>query len=101
MQGPNGGLAIHGLSVPQASADFSGLFLGAANAVAAAPGPHPSPARVRVVRAPSDATFATFARAYPIPPQTGLDLAGLALLNGMEPGTPVRAGTRLKVLVAR
>jgi len=57
------------------------------------------PANLRVVEAPRTGSFADVVRDWPIPDLAGIDIAGLALLNGMEPGTPVERGESLKVIV--
>ena len=56
------------------------------------------PVRVRIIEAASSGTFRQAVAGHPIPSASGLDLAGLALLNGMEPESRVQAGQKLKVL---
>ena len=58
------------------------------------------PVRVDIVTNDADRTFAQFAARHPIPDGADIDsVEGLAILNGMESGTQVPAGMRLKVLV--
>jgi predicted Zn-dependent protease len=58
------------------------------------------PVRVDVVTNDTARTFAQFAAHHPIPDGADIDsVEGLAILNGMESGTQVPAGMRLKVLV--
>jgi predicted Zn-dependent protease len=55
---------------------------------------------LKVIRVPAATTFANALRAWPIPEEAGLDLAGLALMNGVAgPDAGIEAGTLLKVLV--
>lgn len=56
------------------------------------------PVVLRVVQAAATGTFREAVAAYPIPAQAKVDLAGLALLNGLTPDAPVAGGQRLKVL---
>lgn len=93
---------FHGVS-PQASAAANrAAFL----AVADGFGPltivrllRVQPARIRVITASEEAAFSEVVRPYPIPERSGLDLAGLALLNGVTPTALVKRGDRVKVLV--
>jgi predicted Zn-dependent protease len=56
------------------------------------------PVRLKIVRAPSAGTFQAIASRYPIPARAEIDLAGLAVLNGMTLNERVPAGESLKVL---
>lgn len=56
------------------------------------------PVRIRIVEAARSGTFRKAVASHPVPDAAGLDLAGLALLNGMEPDSRVQAGEKLKVL---
>lgn len=57
------------------------------------------PVRIKVVEAPRAGPFRQIAAEYPIP-ENGLvgDLAGLAILNGVELDTSIAAGQLLKIL---
>ena len=57
-----------------------------------------TPVVLDVVAAPVAGTFAEVAGRYPIPAEAGMDMTGLALLNGMTTETRVERGNLLKTL---
>jgi predicted Zn-dependent protease len=59
------------------------------------------PVVVQVVEAPQSGRFADVVADYPIPEGAGLDMAGLALLNGFAADDRVERGTLIKTLGRR
>jgi predicted Zn-dependent protease len=59
------------------------------------------PVAVHVIVAERTARFRDLVRNHPIPEQAGIELAGLALMNGFGPDETVPQGTFLKVLQLR
>jgi len=87
---PAGGLTGHRSAVDAPANGFAALTDPALLGV--------EPVRIRIVEAARSGPFREAVAAYPIPDAAGLDLAGLALLNGMEADSGVRAGQKLKIL---
>lgn len=56
------------------------------------------PVRIHVVRAPRTATFRDLVAGEPIPKRAGIDVEGLALVNGVSADDVIPTGTLLKVL---
>jgi predicted Zn-dependent protease len=56
------------------------------------------PVRLQIAPAPRSATFRELVRDHPLPDGAGVDLEGLALLNGVAPDDRISRGTLLKVL---
>jgi predicted Zn-dependent protease len=93
---------FHGLTQPASFDGLRGTFLQVADGFARltdASVLNVQPITLRVVEAPRDGTFAQVVRDWPIPDTAEIDVAGLALMNGVEPSTPIRSGHSLKVLV--
>jgi len=93
---------FHGLSAPADFRSYRSEFEQTADGFARlteAAALNVKPVRLKIVPAPRDGTFAQIAADYAIPSHADLDMRGLALLNGVEPGARVTKGTLLKVLV--
>jgi predicted Zn-dependent protease len=96
--------AFHGLTALNAMASMRPTLVAPANGFGpltdrAALGIQPT--LLHVVESPKAAPFREAVSGFPIPDGAGIDLAGLALVNGMGLDTPVAKGQLLKVLRRR
>ena len=55
--------------------------------------------RLHVITAGSTGPFSQLVQRWPIPAPSEIDMAHLALMNGVNPGDTIQEGTKLKVLV--
>lgn len=94
--------AFHGISEAAGHAAAQPTLVSVPDGFAALDDPQAlavQPVVVRVVELPQPGTIEQVAQAWPIPPQAGVDVNHLALLNGVSPGTQLEAGRKVKVLV--
>ncbi len=97
-------LVFHGVAVPDAFAAARSHLLAPVDGlqrVTDAAALSVQPVVVRAVRAQRAGPFAEVVAAYPIPAGAGIDMDGLAQLNGLEPGSQVEVGSTVKVLERR
>lgn len=96
--------AFHGLAYPADVAAARATLLGIPDGFQALTDPQAlavQPAEVHVVEAPRTGTFRAVVRDWPIPEGVGLDVEGLAVMNGVGADETVTQGTLLKVLRRR
>lgn len=94
---------FHGLTADGSAALSQATLNGPADGFASLNDPallNVKPVRVKIVEAPRAGSFRQIASGYAIPDNPLVsDLAGLAILNGVELETPVAAGWPMKILV--
>ncbi|MCO5169213.1 MAG: M48 family metalloprotease [Planctomycetes bacterium] len=96
--------AFHGLAEPADLPAARATLLGIAEGFQALTDPRAlsiQPAEVHIVEAPRTGTFRSVVRDWPVPEGVGLDVEGLAILNGVGADETVTQGTLLKVLRRR